>query len=744
MMLQGWLQMLKRRSVAAAGGRAIFPLHGTKWLVVGAAIVGCGWADGAQPNAPENLPQPVLTAVNLADNSLRRVPMTFGEPFRPGDIPKGNTIVAYADGAALPTQADVKARNPDGSVRHAVLTVDLPSLTAGASLPLSLRSVPKTGLPAAGSLTLSDVLRSRFDASVEINISGQLWHLDARELLSRADGGSSCKPYGRDCNQWLSGPLASEWIVGGPVIDMNGRPNPHVAAYFAVRAYGPAPVSRVRVDVIVENDWAYAPDPHNVTYDAKVSVSGEASYTIAQLEHYRQARWHKVFWWGKPDPVYVQQDSRYLQATLAVPRYQDIKISQKTLQEAAHQMQKSCRPMRHCNQTKNMQNAGAHGGIGPLPRWAAAYVVDPNYQVYNWMLANSDALGSYGVHYRDQLTGEPLSVDAHPCATTVRAAESSPCPVTPHADDTFPRCKDQCRSPLTPNISHHPAPAYVAYLVTGDWYYLDELKFWADWVEFWQNPKYRDYRTGLIHHNTLRAQAWSLRTLGYAAYILPDNDPFKGYFNRVVKNDIQWYNRQYTDNSSTNALHIITNGSIVYRIHGNPQVGIATWQASFFTWAVGNLKDLGFAGADKLLDWVGAFQVDLMTSPDYCWVLASAYQLQVRDTKDSPFYDSLRTVYAKTYPGLQGVACGSAAMAGVLSKAKRGHYRYAPDVMVGHPESPVGFPANFQIGLAAAADSDVPNAAKAWEIFANRSAQPSYSSAPQFAVIPRTVRSGSR
>jgi hypothetical protein len=83
-------------------------------------------------------------------------------------------------------------------------------------------------------------------------------------------------------------------------------------------------------------------------------------------------------------------------------------------------------------------------------------------------------------------------------------------------------------------------------------------------------------------------------------------------------------------------------------------------------------------------------------------------------------------------------------MAGVLSKAKRGHYRYAPDVMVGHPESPVGFPANFQIGLAAAADSDVPNAAKAWEIFANRSAQPSYSSAPQFAVIPRTVRSGSR
>jgi hypothetical protein len=323
--------------------------------------------------------------------------------------------------------------------------------------------------------------------------------------------------------------------------------------------------------------------------------------------------------------------------------------------------------------------------------------------------------------------------------TTVKAAEVSRCPVSPHADDTFPRCKGQCGSPLNANISHHPSPAYVAYLVTGDWYYLEELKFWADWVEFWQNPKYRDYRAGLINHNTLRAQAWSLRTLGYAAYILPDSDPFKGYFNRVVKNNITWYNQNYTNDRSANKLHIITNGSIVYPNHGNPLTGIATWQASFFTWAVGNLNDLGFAGADRLLNWVGEFQVNLMTNPDYCWVLASKYELRVRDTKHSPFYDSWREVYAKNYPKLQGVACGSSAMAAYLGKHERGNYQYGANVMVGHPESAVGFPANFQIGLAAAADSDVPNAAMAWEIFVNKSRPPSYSGAPQFAVIPRKV-----
>jgi hypothetical protein len=642
------------------------------------------------------------------------------------------------DGTALPTQADIKARNPDGSVRHAIVTVELPSLAAHASAPLRLHAVAEAARNEPA-LTLDDVLQSGFEAAVDVKIDGKPWHVDAHDLLQHASLSRACESYGRECTQWLSGSLVSEWIVGGPILDAHGKPNPHIAVYFAVRAYGPAPVSRVRVDVIVENDWAYAPDPQNVTYDATVSVNGEAPYTIDHLEHYQHARWHKVFWWGKPDAVYARQDSQYLQSTRAVPQYEKVEISQKTLDAATKRVQ-NCGPMRNCDQTKQQSNAGAQAAIGPLPQWTSAYVIDTSYKAYKWMLANSDALASYGIHFRDQSTGGPVSVDNHPCATLERSAEFARCPVTPHADDSFPVCQRQCKTPLDANISHHPSPAYVAYLVTGDWYYLDELKFWADWIEFKQNPKYRDYRTGLITSNTLRAQAWSLRTLGYAAYVLPDSDPLKDYFNRVVKNNISWYNQNYTKNRSANKLHIITNGSLAYPNDGNPDTGIATWQASFFTWSVGNLKDLGFAGADKLLDWVAPFQINLMTSSDYCWIVASGYELQVRDTKQDPFYDSLRKVYAETYPGLQGLTCGGSEMANVLSKP--GQYQYAPNVMTGYPESPTGYPANFQIGLAVAANSGAPNAAQAWMSFENRSAKPNYSSEPQFAVIPRE-KSGS-
>src|SRR5690348_6734944 len=93
-------------------------------------------------------PQAEVSAVNLSQQSLQQVPMTFGEPFRDGDIPDGHTIVAYMGGRKLPTQADIKARNPDGSVRHAILTVQLPSLDGGASMPLNLRATPGPSTPA--------------------------------------------------------------------------------------------------------------------------------------------------------------------------------------------------------------------------------------------------------------------------------------------------------------------------------------------------------------------------------------------------------------------------------------------------------------------------------------------------------------------------------------------------------------------------------------------------------------------
>jgi hypothetical protein len=68
--------------------------------------------------------------------------------------------------------------------------------------------------------------------------------------------------------------------------------------------------------------------------------------------------------------------------------------------------------------------------------------------------------------------------------------------------------------------------------------------------------------------------------------------------------------------------------------------------------------------------------------------------------------------------------------------------------MAGYPGSSTGFPANFQIGVASAADSGLPNAQTAWSIFDSRSVKPSgsgaYNNYPNFAVIPRSMEAGTQ
>lgn len=675
---------------------------------------------------------------NVTGRSCHEAPITFGQPLRRGDVKRSQTIVADLGGRVLPTQVAFKARNPDGSARHAIITVQVPCSALGSGERLALVAVPKPRIKArATNVTIAQVLRAGFRANVKLDVTGKPWSLAARPLLKDVIRRGGCSRAGTLCRRWLSGPIVSEWIVGGPVRDAQGQPHPHLAAYFAIRAYGPAPVRRIRVDVIVENDWAYQRNPRNYKYDASIGVGGKLVYRIRSLNHYRQARWHKVFWWGRADPLYAALNSNYLQESGAVPRYETTNSPENLLSR----VRQSCAPMQPCDQTPKMGNTGAQAAIGPLPRWSSIYVLHTGYRAYRWMLANSDALGAYGIHYRSKSTGQPVSVDRHPCLTLLPAAEVARCPAPPHRDDRPPPCHGDCASPLIPDESHHPAPAYVAYMVTGDWYYMQELAFWADWVVFWTNPAYRDYSAGLIHRTQVRGQAWALRTLGDAAYILPDTFSLKRYFNTVVENNIRWYNRRYTDNPDANKLHLLANYyAIVYPNHGQPRTGIATWQMSFFEWSLGNLVEEGFKGARQLRNWFAPFQIGLMTSPAFCWELASAYELQVRNTQTSPLYQRLSEVYHHTFPDLRGVPCKERPINAAIKKAEgTQRFHYPAGSMIGYPDSPTGYPAYFQIGLAAAVSSRLPGSRRAWEVFMHRASRPNYSDSPKYAVVPRSM-----
>ena len=737
-----------------------YPSNGSRRLLhgVGAVCVsGMLWLGLAQAQAA------VVTdhVINESSRAQSGVPVTFGQVFKDGDVPHGTTLAATLDGRPITLQVDPKATNPDGSLRHAVLTAVLSSLPARAKLPIALLSQAAT--PAkAEPLALSQLLATGYDAKVSLNIGGTSYTASARKLLEAASATHACKAWNKICNVWLSGPLASEWVVNGPVTASNGT-SPNLRVYFAVRAYSsgtPGTIGRVRTDIIIENSDAFAPQTQP-QYTATLT-SGTASYTSPALTQYTATRWHKVLWWNNDEPqVYLQQDTQYIQNSKAVSRYMPLTPDEKFLAG----LRQSCAPLDHCDQSSRMEATGAQAAIGPLPRWTSVYIIDPDVRAYNWMLANTDALGTYGIHYRDQATGWPISIRKHPYVTIINWAGASRVSMQDSAKgisykaDLLPNCVNNAvvtscstswYSTGNPHIwdnAHQPAESYVPYMVTGDYYYMSELAFGASQNEIWSNEAYRGYSKGLIDgsHIQVRGKAWVLRNMANAAWLLPDNYPLKAEFNDSVNNSLADWNAKYTNNPDANPLGV-TNDSAIYSVNSGNKNGVAPWQHNFLTWSADHAAELGFAGAAEFRNWLAKFEIGLMTDwqndpmRGYCWLQAAAYKIQVRDAFGN-WLPSFSAVYAANWPRLVGLACNSPVMVAELKVLRKKPTKVGE--MSGYPYSATGFPANLQVGLAAATDSGLPKSNDAWTVFGSRSVKPkgrrAYNNYPNFAVIPRSL-----
>lgn len=659
-----------------------------------------------------------LAVENSGQQEQLGVPLTFGQVFGAGEIKAGQQIEArLADGTTLPLQADIKARHPDGSVRHAVLSLVLDRLARSRPLALGLfaRAAQEDGKRAA-------LPAKALDARVEARIAGKTWSAQFRPLLEQG------KPA-----LWLDGPVAREWLVSTPLLDADGRPHPHLAARFAVRWY--PSVDKARVDVTVENNWAYEPAPQNFVYDARVTVGKDEVYTRHALNHYHHARWRKLFWWGGEPAVHLRHDTRQLIASKALPNYdQSVRVDEGRLAKLhASWTGEKTEPMGVGMAMRAMPTTGGRPDIGLLPGWAAMYLLSMDPRARALTLGTADLAGSWSMHYRDKRTGLPVSLLDFPYMTLVGTPDDTRNPAT-GSKEQFPACvrRAACATPNLHDISHQPAFSYLPYLLTGDHFHLEELQFWAMYDVFNSNPGYRENSKGLLKPEQVRGQAWALRTLGEAAYITPDGHPLKRHFERILDDNLDWYNATYSNNPQANRLGIIVNG---YAVGYQEKRGVAPWQDDFFTSAVGHLADLGFAKARTLLRWKAAYPVLRMTGEGMCWIHGAIYSMAVRAHEHAPFYTEISDAYrASVTPEMAALPCASAEMAAAL-KLRVGE-------MTGYSSGDSGYPSNMQPALAYAADALGEPGRKAWRQFMARSVKPDYGVGPQFAIVPRTESGG--
>lgn len=678
-----------------------------------------------------------VTMESTSNYDQRNVPFTFGQVFKPGDVPASAGLVGQFDRKFPRLQTDIKSVYADGSVKHAVISGILPQLSAGRSAALILRPA----LDDPGSCASPDaLLAAGFTADVNITIAGKLYRASAQDALRSASG-----------KTWLCGGIATEWIVSLPFVSTDsadhGTQDPHLTARFAIRHYPNA--QSAKVDMIVENDWAYDPAPQNITYDVSMDVGSRTVYSKTGLTHYNHARWKKTFWWGvspevatcpdltcapspsgkDPSPkLNIRHDPAYLMATGAVPNYDtNVTISALALSNISTAYSGSkTEPMNSGLAEPYMPTTGGRPDIGLLPGWTVSYLLSQVRMAKNAVLGTADLAGTYSIHYRDKNTDKPISIVDYPYMTLRGRYDDTYNPVTKQYE-AFPPCAGSCATPFVADPAHEPSLSFLPYLVTGDYYHLEELEFWTAYNMFISNPGYRQYSQGLIFADQVRGQAWVLRSLAEAAYIIPDADPLKNQFATFLANNIDWYTKTYVGNSTSgNSLGIVTSEAFSYM----DGTAIAPWQDDFFTSAVGRAVELGFVSAKPLLQWKARFPVSRMVDRGYCWILASDYNLKVRDSITSPLYTTMQQAYLATEPaGLTSLACGSADMASYL--------QLQPGEMVGYSDSVTGFPANMQPAIAYSVNSGIADGVTAWAQFQQRANKPNYGDSAQFAIVPR-------
>ncbi len=653
---------------------------------------------------------------STAAGTQTQVPVTFGQVFLPGALLASESLTGQLNnGFMLPLQLDVKATHPDGSVRHAIISTTLPSLAPNQTQSIALIKIAGSSSRATGGPTPADVLATGFNTGIDLHVDGQTYHAAIIESLAAGQ-----------YTTWLAGRHVGEWLINAPLKTARGLVHPHLQARVALRAGG-APL-RVRVDVTIENDWAYEAAPRNQTYDIDLQVDGRSVYAKSALVHYRQARWRKVFWSGGAPALHVMHDPAYLIASRTVPNYdQAITIAETALAGfESGNAGPATEPMATGMATRYMGEPGARPDIGLLPGWAAATVLSMDQRAKEAMLGTANLAGSWSSHYRDRVTDRPVSLLDHPYMTLLGNRGDTVNPAT-GLPEAFPDCPADCSNPNFADSAHQPGFSYLPYLLTGDFYHLEELQFWTMYNLFQSNPGYRENIKGLFNRDQVRGQAWSMRTLAEAAFITPDTDPLKPQFQQFMANNLDWYNKTYTDNPSANRLSVITSG---YAVVYDDNLGLAPWQDDFFTQAIGHVADLGFPKATSLLAWKSRFPIGRMTDSDYCWILGAVYSMKVRATPTSDLYASFGEAYRASAPaGVAGLACASSEMATKLG-LRIGE-------MIGYAYGETGYPSNLQPALAYAADAGGSAGLAAWKVFNARKIKPDYSASPQFAILPR-------
>jgi hypothetical protein len=581
-------------------------------------------------------------------NTQQSAPFCLGFSFRQGDVPAGQTVVANRG----TLQVTPKNAWPDGSLKFALLAGRV-DVTANSALTVSLK---KAAVGSAGAaLTTADLKSTGIQAQISASSFGSAgW--------SNADWDSFAQA-------WVSGPEMSSWIYRKPLSDA------HLVAWLEVRLFAGG---AVEVLPWVENGYLNVAGPtvKTATFDFSLGGSSRFNAPIALPHHTRTPliQGTALSHWLATDPsIIAQQDQLYLQATEVVPSYfattTDLTVGYPVVATTFTPLQQGDYKFGP-DQLDSMPNSGYGEPIGLLQGWDAK-LLTASPTVYGAAFAavvrNGYSTGRYPIHYRDETTNRVPAISAYPttCLADYRNDGSGFKSAGGSSTGTYTPPITDITGTLVWDTAHSPAVAYLPYLLTGRYYFLEEVQF-AAVINFLGNDcGIRNNGQGL-HQPAyqawqVRACAWGLRALAHALSASPDNDRLQAEFRASMQANIDFYYGRYVAQPN-NPLGFIYD----WDPGANGEATAAPWQADFITGVTGYMLAMGLPLASgyqaKLAGFMGYTAKSIIgrlgTSqpPDWWYINGFPYQAAVGPKFQpdwaggtGPWYSTWYQAYIATY-----------------------------------------------------------------------------------------------
>lgn len=667
----------------------------------------------SQPFTVQIQPAPALSASFqvTAAAAGANLPFTIGHAFKKGEIPAGSVVV----GNIPELQVVVKNTWPDGSMKFAIVS-GLASFTAAGTQTIGLNIGQAT---TATALTTADLRATGISASIGAGSFGAAsW--------AGADWDS---PF----MEWVRGPFMSSWIYRKQI-----GSDAHLVGWMEVRLYkGGA----VEVLPWIENGYLTVAGPtnKNATYSFTLGGTQRFSATFDLLNHTRtvlvsgSALSH---WLGTDPKLTPVHDKTYLQASRLVPAYRGQLPSTASLWTSLAQ---TYAPLQQGNYPTSMGTAGYHGSIGLLPDWDVAYLTSNDLRAYAGVVANGYSAGRYGIHFRDERTQRPLRFSSYPNLVLEGSSglagngASSKNTYTPAATGT---------KPPTWNSTHHPSVGFMAYLLTGRFYFMEELQFAAT-IHFLKNTDtVRQFTAGVLVSsagaNTTRGAAWATRTLAQAACITPDSDVLRGEFLASLESNVNFYHGRYVATAS-NPLGFVQPYSD-YTTNGDGKYFEAAWMQDFFTAAYGYALDMDLAltatGKTRMKEffaWKARSIIGRLggtASTDYLYRDAAVYTVAIAPT-DTPDYTNGTGPWFANW-GLAYAATTGSPNSGLAGDLRGGNF---PDA--------TSYWGNLQPAIAYAVEHNIPGALDAYRRMTGAANWPTLANnmnaSPIWSVRPRNA-----